>query len=167
MTHRKRDFVRGYLRSLTTVAQSSVSAPLHILVNMSFQWSDTKDLGSSSSGSGENGDPIGLKRLGGGTFGVVYLHTGVRGLVYLPTPGLIPYHSSLESLKSVAQSMDAKLSGTNTVSFSRFIKHSAPLGMPSSRQSLPSSTHQLTQISGKIFLPHFLPTTPVGHACTG
>jgi len=119
-----------------------VSAPLHILVNMSFQWSDTKDLGSS--GSEENGDSIGLRRLGGGTFGVVYLHTGVRGLVYLLTPGLIPYRSSLESLKSVAQSMDAKLSGTNTVSFSRFIKHSAPLGMPSSRQSLPSSTHQLT-----------------------
>jgi len=124
---------KSHTRS-TTIAQSSVSAPLHILVNMSFQWY----------GSEENGDPIGLRRLGGGTFGVVYLHTGVRGLVYLLTPGLIPYRSSLEFLKSVAQSMDAKLSGTNTVSFSRFIKHSAPLGMPSSRQSLPSSTHQLT-----------------------
>src|SRR6267154_222508 len=133
---------------------------------MSFQWSDTKVLGFS--GSEENGDLIELKRLGGGTFGVVYLHTGVRCLDYLPTPGLIPYRSSLESSKSVAQSMDADLSGTNTVSFSRFIQHSAPLGMPSSRQSPPSSTHQLTQISGKMISPpHFLPTTPVGHACTG
>jgi hypothetical protein len=125
----------------------------------------SKDLGSS--GSEENGDLIELKKLGGGTFGVVYLHTGVGGLVYLPTLGLIPYRSSLESSKSVAQSMDAKLSGTNTVSFSRFIKRSAPLGMPSSRQPLMSSTHQLTQISGKISPPHLLPTTPVGHACTG
>ena len=40
---------------------------------MSFQWSDTKDLGSG--GSEGNGDLIELKRLGGGTFGVVYLHT--------------------------------------------------------------------------------------------
>ena len=93
------------------------------LVNMLFLWSDTKDLGFS--GSEENGDLIEIKELGGGTFGVVYLHTGVRGLVYLPTPGPIPYRSSLESSKSVAQSMDADLSGTNTVSFSRFIKHSA------------------------------------------
>ena len=83
---------------------------------MSFQWSDTKDLGSG--GSEENGNLIELKRLGGGRFGVVYLHTGVRGLVYLPTPGIIPYRCSLESSKSVAQSMDADLSGTNTVSFS-------------------------------------------------
>ena len=83
---------------------------------MSFQWSDTKDLGSG--GSKENGNLIELKRLGGGTFSVVYLHTGVRGLVYLPTPGIIPYRSFLESSKSVAQSMDADLSGTNTVSFS-------------------------------------------------
>ena len=119
-----------------------------------------------SSGS-ENSDLIELKKLGGGTFGVVYLHTGVRGLVYLPTPGLISYRSSLESTKSVAESMDANLSGTNTVSFSRFIKHSAPLGMPSSRQPLSSFTHQLTQISGKISPPYFLPTTPVGRPCTG
>ena len=68
-----------------------------------------------SSGSEENGE---LKRLGGGTFGVVYLHSGVRSVVYLPTPGLISYPSYLESLKSVAQSIDVKLSGTNTVSFS-------------------------------------------------
>jgi hypothetical protein len=117
--------------------------------------------------SEENSDHIELKKLGGGTFGVVYLHTGVRGLVYLPMPGLIPYCSSLESSKSVAQSMDVDLSGMNTVSFSRSIKHSAPLGMPSSRQPLPSSTHHLTQISGKISPPHFLPMMPVGHACTG
>jgi hypothetical protein len=42
-----------------------------------------------SSGSEENCDLIELKKLGGGTFGVVYLHTGVRGLVHLPTLGLI------------------------------------------------------------------------------
>ena len=106
---------------------------------MSFQWSDTKGLGPS--GSEENSDLIELKRLGGGMFGVVYLHTGVRGQVYLPTPGFIPHRSSLEPSKSVAESMDADLSGMNTVSLSRFIKHSAPLGMPSSRQPLPGSTH--------------------------
>ena len=86
----------------------------------------------------------GLKELGEGTFGVIYLHTGVRSLVYLPTPVLnFSYHnpSYLESSKSVAQSMDANLSGTNTISFSRFIKYSAPLGMPSSRQPLSSFTH--------------------------
>jgi len=62
---------------------------------MSLFHTNLKDLGSS--GSEENGDLIELKRLGGGTFGVVYLHTGVCGLVYLPTPGLISYRSSLES----------------------------------------------------------------------
>jgi hypothetical protein len=95
--------------------------------------------------------------LGAGTFGVVYLHTGVRGLlvVYLPTPGLISYLTSslpVESSKSVAQSMDAKRSGTNKQSASvdsSSTEHSAPLGMPSSRPPLSSSTHQLTQISGK------------------
>jgi hypothetical protein len=70
--------------------------PRASLVNMPlFQSSDTKDLGPS--GSEENGDRIVLKRLGGGSFGVVYLHTGVCGLVYLPTPGLISYRSSPES----------------------------------------------------------------------
>ena len=59
------------------------------LVNMSLF--HTKDLGSEGNGLVE------LKRLGGGTFGVVYLDTGVRGQVYLPTPGLISYRSSLES----------------------------------------------------------------------
>ena len=61
------------------------------LVNMSLF--HTKDLGSEENGLVE------LKRLGGGTFGVVYLDTGVRGQleVYLPTPGLISYRSSLES----------------------------------------------------------------------
>jgi hypothetical protein len=63
--------------------------------------------------------------------------------------------------------MEVNLSGMNTVSFSWFIKHSMPLGMPSSHQPLSSSTHQLTQISGKISPPHFLPMTPLGHACTG
>lgn len=32
------------------------------------------------SGSEENSDPIELKRLGGGTFGIVYLHTGLPGV---------------------------------------------------------------------------------------
>ena len=63
--------------------------------------------------------------------------------------------------------MDANLSGTSTFSFSWFIKHSVPLGMPSSHQPPSSSIHQLTLISGKISPPYFLPTTPVGHACTG
>lgn len=50
-----------------------------------------------SSGSKENGNLIELKKIGEGTFGVVYLHTGVRSLIYIPTPGHISYHSSLES----------------------------------------------------------------------
>ena len=121
--------------------------------------SGTKDLGSSGS------DPIELRKLGSGTFGVVYLHSDVRGLVMLPTPGLISYRSSLELSRSVAKSMDATLSGRNTVSFSRFTKHSAPLGMPSSRRPLSSSTRQLTQIFGKA--SHVLPMMPLGHARTG